>query len=43
MPDDLKTELDEILGQFTYNCRKIEQAAKFIQFFIHDIIDYSIL
>jgi hypothetical protein len=31
------------LGQIVKSCSKMHQAAMFIDFFIHDILDYTIL
>ena len=43
LDDEYIVQLSSIYGGFTNCGRRITQAAKFIDFYVHDILDYTLL
>jgi len=43
MKDEYIVQLSSIYSGFTNCGRRITQAAKFIDFYVHDILDYTLL
>ena len=41
--DVIKSELQSVYNKFSCSSKKMIAAAKFIDFFVHDILDYTIL
>ena len=41
--DDLKESLNEVFSSLKQSSMKMKNATKFIDFFVHDILDYTIL